>query len=127
ENVQVGLELHEPPGRRAVQRAHELLDRVGLAHRRSHRPAELSGGEKQRVGIARALASPAPIILADEPTGNLDSKSSRSVVEMLRSLAHEEQRAVVVVTHDPRLEALADRVVRMEDGCIMASHEEVTL
>jgi putative ABC transport system ATP-binding protein len=118
ENVQVGLEIHGTRGRQAVQRSRELLERVGLGHRSDHRPAELSGGEKQRVGIARALASPAPIVLADEPTGNLDGATSRPIVELLRSLAEEQRRAVVVVTHDPRLEPLADRIIRIEDGRI---------
>lgn len=123
ENVQVALELQGVRGRQAASRAVELLDRVGLGHRTGHRPAELSGGEKQRVGVARALASPARVILADEPTGNLDGRTSQQVADLLRHLAHEERRAVVMVTHDPRLELLADRLIRMEDGRIVEDGE----
>jgi ABC-type lipoprotein export system ATPase subunit len=119
ENVQIGLELRGIRGQKAVSRSMSLLEQVGLGHRAGHRPAELSGGEKQRVGVARALASPAPLILADEPTGNLDGRTSQHVVDLLRGLARQEGRAVVMVTHDPRLEALADRLVRMEDGRIV--------
>jgi putative ABC transport system ATP-binding protein len=125
ENVRVGLELQGIRGAEAVRQSLALLDRVGLSHRAGHRPVEMSGGEQQRVGIARALASPARLVLADEPTGNLDGETSRRVVDLLRTLAHEEGRAVVVVTHDPRLEPLADRIVRMEDGLITADTNEV--
>ncbi len=127
ENVQVAIELQGVRGRQARRQSLDLLDRVGLSDRADHWPAELSGGEKQRVGVARALASPAGIMLADEPTGNLDGETSRCVVDLLRRLAHEEGRAVVVVTHDPRLEPLADRVVRIEDGRITADTDEACL
>jgi putative ABC transport system ATP-binding protein len=120
ENVQIGLELQGMRGREAVSRSLELLDRVGLGDRSHHRPAELSGGEKQRVGVARALASPAGLILADEPTGNLDRKTSQRVVDLLRSLTREERRSVVIVTHDARLEPFADRIVQIEDGRVVS-------
>jgi putative ABC transport system ATP-binding protein len=125
ENVQVGLELQGIRGREARQWSQELLARVGLEARAEHRPAEMSGGEKQRVGIARALGSPAELLLADEPTGSLDGGTARPVVELLRRTAHEDGRAVVVVTHDLRLEPLADRIIRMEDGRIVADESEV--
>jgi putative ABC transport system ATP-binding protein len=125
ENVQVGLELQGIGRREARQRSQALLERVGLSARAEHRPADMSGGEKQRVGIARALGSPAELLLADEPTGSLDSGTARPVVEMLRRMAHEDGRAVVVVTHDLRLEPLADRVIRMEDSRILADESEV--
>lgn len=124
ENVQIGLELQGVRGKEAVTRSLELLGRVGLVERADHLPAEMSGGEKQRVGVARALASPASLILADEPTGNLDGETSKRVVDLLRHLAHDEGRAVVVVTHDPRLESLADRIIRIEDGRIRADINE---
>lgn len=124
ENVQVGLELQGIHGSQALSRSLELLDRVGLEDRAGHRPGEMSGGEKQRVGVARALASPAKLILADEPTGNLDGQTSRRVVDLLRHLAREEGRAVVIVTHDPRLAPFADRIVHMEDGRIIADGRE---
>lgn len=119
ENVEVVLGMQGVKGRAARKRALELLDNVGLADRWNHLPEELSGGEKQRVGVARALASPAELILADEPTGNLDSKTSAQVVDILRHLAHRENRAVLVVTHDPGLTSLADRIISMRDGTIV--------
>lgn len=116
ENVEVALMLQSVKGRAARKKARELLEHVGLGDRWHHRPEQLSGGEKQRVAVARALASPAELILADEPTGNLDSKTSSQVVQTLRQLAHEQGRAVLVVTHDPSLQELADRVIRLRDG-----------
>lgn len=118
ENVEVVLEMQGLRGRAARKRALTLLQEVGLADRWDHRPEELSGGEKQRVGVARALASPAELILADEPTGNLDSKTAAQVVEILRQLAHRENRAVLVVTHDPALRRLADSIIYMRDGVV---------
>ena len=102
-----------------VRKAIELLEQVGLSDRWHHRPEELSGGEKQRVAVARALATPAELILADEPTGNLDSKTSIQVVEILRQLAHQENRAVLVVTHDESLRALADKIIHLKDGVLV--------
>ena len=127
ENVQLGLELQGIRRREAVRWSQALLERVGLAARAEHRPADLSGGEKQRVGVARALGSPAELLLADEPTGSLDGGTARPVVELLRRMAHEDGRAVVVVTHDLRLESLADRIIRMEDGRIVADESEVRI
>jgi len=114
ENVQVALELKG----RDLGEASALLELVGLAGRRRNFPAQLSGGEKQRVAIARALAGDPPILLADEPTAALDSVNGRAVVRLLGDLAHAQGRAVVIVTHDPRIGELADRVVHIEDGRI---------
>jgi len=116
ENVQLALELQGVPDGRTSAEALGLLDRVGLKDRAHHRPSELSCGQQQRVAIARSLASPARLVLADEPTASLDSTSARVIMELLRRQADEEGRAVVVVTHDPRLEQLADNIVHMEDG-----------
>ncbi len=116
ENVEVMLALQGLRRRAARRRALELLDTVGLSDRWDHLPEALSGGEKQRVAVARALASPAELILADEPTGNLDSKTSAQVIGILRQLTHQENRAVFIVTHDPALRRLADRIVYMRDG-----------
>ena len=111
------------PGVSAQQKAQatQLLEAVGLKHRLHHHPADMSGGEKQRVAIARALGGGPQAILADEPTAALDTKSALGVVELLQHLAKERHRAVVLVTHDHRLDRYADRVVIVEDGQIMSS------
>ena len=119
ENVEVALDLKGVRGRAARAVAARHLERIGLEHRLDHRPEDLSGGEKQRVAIARALAAEPPIILADEPTASLDSSTGHRVTELLRQLAREEGRTVFVVTHDPRILDLADRVLHMEDGSIV--------
>jgi len=117
ENVELVMNLAGKRGAPARQRAGELLDMLGLGHRLNHRPADLSGGEKQRVAIARALANDPPLILADEPTGNLDSKTGREVMELLCcGLGRDQGRAIVIVTHDHRLKEIADRVLWLEDG-----------
>jgi putative ABC transport system ATP-binding protein len=95
-----------------------LLELVDLTPRMHHLPADLSGGQKQRVAIARALGGNPPILIGDEPTAALDTKTALSVMDLLKELATAHGRAVVVVTHDPRLERFADRVVRVEDGRI---------
>jgi lipoprotein-releasing system ATP-binding protein len=98
--------------------ARELLERVGLGHRLNHRPAELSGGEMQRAAIARALAGRPAILLADEPTGNLDSGSGQGVLDLLRDLNRERQLTMMLVTHDQQIAQHADRVVRLAEGRI---------
>ncbi|MGE0101632.1 MAG: ABC transporter ATP-binding protein [Blastocatellales bacterium] len=119
ENVEIALDLKGIRGRAARRRAEDLLDRVGLGSKTGSLPANLSGGQKQRVAIARALAGDPGIILADEPTAALDSNSGRAVLELLRELAHERGRAVIVVTHDSRALPYADRIVEIEDGRIV--------
>ncbi len=115
ENVEIALDLKNVRGA-AKRRAAELLERVGLADKLKSRPADLSGGQKQRVAIARALAGEPHIILADEPTAALDSISGKLIMDLLQELAHEQRRAVVVVTHDNRIFDYADRIVHIEDG-----------
>ena len=115
ENVEVPLRLAGDSVGQARSRAEELLDELGLKERSGHRPRDLSGGEKQRVAIARALANDPQILLADEPTANLDSQAGRAVAEVLRGLA-EQGKAVIIVSHDQRLEGIASRVVSIEDG-----------
>jgi len=105
-------------GERA-RRAKELLSKVGLADRVRHRPNELSGGERQRVAIARALANDPEIILADEPTGNLDSESGAPILDLLKKLSTDDGKTVIIVTHDPDATAIADRIVRLRDGCVV--------
>jgi len=106
--------------REALTRATAALEAVGLGQRLRQLPAELSGGEKQRVAIARALAKSPALIFADEPTSALDSENGRVVIELLHKAAKERDAAIVVVTHDPRLEAHADRIIHMEDGKILS-------
>ena len=107
--------------RAAKGRANELLDELGIANRAGHYPEELSGGERQRVAIARALMNDPDILLADEPTANLDSSRGREVVEMLAREAHTRNKATIMVTHDERMLDLCDRVVRISDGRIQTT------
>jgi len=117
ENVEVVMNMAGKRGKVARQRAERLLTMLGLGGRLNHLPADLSGGEKQRVAIARALANDPPLILADEPTGNLDSKTGQEVMELLCcGLGRDQGRAIVIVTHDHRLRQIADRVMWLEDG-----------
>jgi putative ABC transport system ATP-binding protein len=102
-----------------AERIDKLLDLVGLADRRRHKPDQLSGGQQQRVAIARAFVNEPNIVLADEPTGNLDSKSGTAVLELLRKTCKELKATVVMVTHDPRAASYADRVVFLRDGAIV--------
>jgi predicted ABC-type transport system involved in lysophospholipase L1 biosynthesis ATPase subunit len=103
----------------AARRGRELLGRVGLADRLDHHPSELSGGEQQRVAIARALINGPELLLADEPTGNLDSKSGGEIVDLLKSLCAERQMTLVIATHDARVAAQAGRVIELIDGRIV--------
>lgn len=116
ENVMLALDVNGVRGREARRRSSEVLERVGLGDKLDASPANLSGGQKQRVSIARALVSSPSVILADEPTAALDSSSGRMVMDLLRDLAHERQRAVAIVTHDDRTLSYADRIARIEDG-----------
>ncbi|EPR30546.1 ABC transporter related protein [Alkalidesulfovibrio alkalitolerans DSM 16529] len=119
QNVLVSLDLKGIKGVAARKAATAGLSAVGLGDRLNEYPAKLSGGQKQRLAIARALAGEPGIILADEPTAALDSETGRSVLNLLRGLAHDLQRTLVIVTHDPRIIEYADRVVRIEDGRIL--------
>lgn len=116
ENVELVLRLKHASHDGLRSTALGLLGRVGLEKRADLYPADLSGGEKQRTALARALAGDPPILLADEPTANLDSKTGKEVLSLLRSLAEDGGKAVVIVSHDPKAEALAHRVVALEDG-----------
>jgi putative ABC transport system ATP-binding protein len=119
ENAMLPMEFAGVPADERKRRALVLLERVGLADRVNHTPARLSGGEQQRVAIARALANDPAIVLADEPTGNLDSKTGREIVDLLRELARERGKTVIVVTHDEAVEAVADLTVHIRDGRIV--------
>jgi len=124
ENVALALDLRGIGAKSARRRAEELLAEVGLKDRMHVVPADLSGGQKQRVAIARALAGDPPIVLTDEPTAALDSTSGRTVIELLQRLAHQHARAVVMVTHDPRVLSYGDRILHLEDGRLV--REELT-
>jgi putative ABC transport system ATP-binding protein len=120
ENVELPLLLSGQRASAARRRAVDMLGRVGLGHRVNHRPAQLSGGEQQRVTIARALVARPAIVWADEPTGNLDSAMAQSVMDLLCDLNREEQQTIVLVTHDQAVGDRMHRVVHMRDGQIVA-------
>jgi putative ABC transport system ATP-binding protein len=119
ENVLLPAEL-AGEGRGTEKRARELLTRVGLADRLDHYPVQLSGGEQQRVALARAFITKPPILLADEPTGNLDGKTGRQVLELLLELNRDEGATLVLVTHDAALASHADRIITLQDGLVVS-------
>jgi putative ABC transport system ATP-binding protein len=118
ENVRLALDVRGSPARAARKKSAEALARVGLAHKTSTFPRELSGGEQQRVAIARAIVASPSVILADEPTAALDGDNGRAIMKILAEIAREPQRAVLIVTHDPRLLPFAGRIIHIEDGRI---------
>jgi putative ABC transport system ATP-binding protein len=121
ENVEVPLRLVATPGSEREYRVQEVLGLVGLGSRARHRPHELSGGEQQRVAVARALANRPRVLLADEPTGQLDSDTGRSIMTVLRTVAKAEGVTTIVATHDPLMLEMADRVVELRDGILVDS------
>jgi putative ABC transport system ATP-binding protein len=118
ENVELPLTYRNMALSERRRRVEQVLDRVGMAHRMKHYPAQLSGGQQQRVAVARALGGQPSILLADEPTGNLDSKNSEAVMELLKEL-HNEGATICMVTHDPRYAGIADRTIHLVDGRIV--------
>lgn len=120
ENVEYALNLKGFRGRSARVEAERLIDAVGLSERRDYLPCDLSGGQKQRVAIARALAGNCPAILADEPTGSLDSQNGEQILELFRTVSRSGNRSVLIVTHDARVRPIADRVVGIRDGEIVS-------
>jgi len=119
ENVCLSARIARISAGQAEKRARELLGRVGLNAREDHKPSELSGGEQQRVAIARALVNEPELLLADEPTGNLDSKTGGEIIELLKSLRVEKQTTLVIATHDEKVAAHAQRVIELVDGRIV--------
>jgi putative ABC transport system ATP-binding protein len=119
DNVRLALDVREAPVRGAKDKAKDALARVGLAHKARNYPSQLSSGEQQRVAIARAIVADASTLLADEPTAALDGENGRTVMTILTAIAKDLARGVLVVTHDPRLLAYADRVIHIEDGRII--------
>ncbi len=124
ENVEVALNLKGIDGKAVKQQASELLEQVGLSAQQHQHPDNLSGGQKQRVAIARALAADPSLIMADEPTAALDAENGRSVAELLSRLAKERGSTILIVTHDPRILDLADRIAQLDDGWL---HSDSTL
>jgi len=118
QNVELPMIFQGVPAGERRKRARSLLERVGLGDRVRHKPNELSGGERQRVAIARALANDPEIILADEPTGNLDTETGGPILSLLKDLSAKDGKTVILVTHDPEAAEIADRVVRLRDGRI---------
>lgn len=118
ENVEYALQIKGMRGAAAKEETSRVLEAVGLTDRGGFLPRDLSGGQKQRVAIARALAASPPILLADEPTANLDSKVGVQILELFRDLARREKRALLIVTHDPKVRAIADRVLTIADGFV---------
>jgi putative ABC transport system ATP-binding protein len=119
ENVELPLVFRRLPRRERAERVHAALERVGLLPHRDRRPPELSGGEQQRVAVARALAGDPELVLADEPTANLDHETGAAVIELMHELNRERQATLLYATHDPELIRLADRVIRLRDGRLL--------
>jgi putative ABC transport system ATP-binding protein len=124
ENVEYSLNVRGTDGRAARDEAKRVLARVGLDDRMGFLPRDLSGGQKQRVAIARALAASPPVLLADEPTANLDTSAGRQILDLFQALAKSEGRGVLVVTHDPKVRRIADRVVGIRDGLLVDDGNE---
>jgi lipoprotein-releasing system ATP-binding protein len=122
ENAEMPLRIARAAPEERTRRATALLERVGLAPRLEHRPTMLSGGEQQRVALARALVMPPALLLADEPTGNLDEHTAESLHDLLREMHREQKLTSIVATHNPRLAAACDRVLRLEEGRLRADH-----
>jgi putative ABC transport system ATP-binding protein len=125
ENVEIPMFGMLKTHRLRRKRADELLEMVGLAHRRSHRPGELSGGERQRVAIARSLANSPAVLLADEPTGNLDTKTSKEIIEIFATLHSRQDVTLILVTHEPEIVHHATRIIRFRDGRIVGDESQV--
>jgi putative ABC transport system ATP-binding protein len=124
DNVRLALDVRGERADRAIARAKEVLATVGLAHKENAFPSELSGGEQQRVAIARAIVGRPSAILADEPTGALDSENGHTVMTILAQIAKDSSRGVLVVTHDPRILPFADRIIHIEDGRILGEEHK---
>jgi len=124
ENVELPLTYRGMPSAERKKRVHEALERVGMSHRMKHYPSQLSGGQQQRVAVARAVVGDPSILLADEPTGNLDSTNGEAVMDLLREL-HQAGATICIVTHDPRYASYAERSIRLFDGRVVEEEESV--
>ena len=124
ENVMLPMVFQDEAYEKRVKRAASLLRKVDLGDRLDHKPSQLSGGQQQRVAIARSLANDPDVILADEPTGNLDSETGKTVLNMLKELNEEEDKTIIMVTHDPRAAKFAERIVNIKDGVVGEYYDE---
>jgi len=124
ENVMMPMIFQEVPIEKRKKRAHDLLTSVGLEKRIYHQPAELSGGERQRVAIARAFANDPELVIADEPTGNLDSTTGKKIMEILTDFHKKEGKTIIVVTHDPHIADYSEKIVEIKDGEITINHKQ---
>ena len=122
-NVELPLTLADLPEKESIKKAEDMLKLVGLEDRMNHRPSEMSGGEQQRVAMARALITDPKIVLADEPTGNLDTSTGGEIVQLMKHLNREKGQTFVVVTHDPAIAETADRIIYLKDGMIQKVNE----
>lgn len=120
ENVELPLVFKRISKKKRRILAKEMLEKVGLKNRMTHKPKEMSGGQQQRVGIARAFVAKPAIVFADEPTGNLDTKTTMEVMELIQQIAHDNHQTIVMVTHDPHLAEFADRIIRILDGKVQS-------
>ncbi|MFH1316165.1 MAG: ABC transporter ATP-binding protein [Candidatus Woesearchaeota archaeon] len=125
ENVMLPMMFQQVPRNERIKRATELLNKVDLGDRIKHRPTELSGGQQQRVAIARSLSNDPEVILADEPTGNLDSKTGTNVIDFLKKMHKEEGKTIIMVTHDARIAKIAERTEFLRDGEIVKNHMKI--
>jgi len=119
ENIALPMRIHEFGNKKIKEKVQSLAKLVGLEHRIGHRPSQLSGGERQRVAVARALSSEPSMVLADEPTGNLDTKTSLEILSLLKELNEKEGKTIVMVTHEPHIAAFAERLIDLKDGKIV--------
>ena len=126
ENVALPMVFQKVPEKEQKEKAKELLIKVGLKERINHLPAELSGGERQRVAIARAFVNNPEMVIADEPTGNLDSTSGKLIMELLVDFHKREKKTIVVVTHDPIIASYSQEIINIKDGQIIANHQEIS-
>ncbi len=123
ENVEMPMIFKEIPRSKRIKKAKEMLIKVGLKERMKHKPSQMSGGQQQRVGIARAFVAEPEVVFADEPTGNLDSKTSKEIMGIIKQMANEKKQTIVMVTHDPQMARYANKIIEIHDGKLLGVKE----